>query len=247
MKKIKSVFALFVLWSFVLLSCSSDDAEKPSVKADFEFDVAEATVTFTSTSEGATAYAWDFGDEGVSTEESPVYEYSELATFDVTLTVTGDGGSTDEVTKQITIETLPIALKFNPTWPAANGYSGTTVTLSEEDKEYLEDNLGMTAAEITESLVASDGDVAFKAVVGSTLSDSEPTANGYGFWYAADGSVTSWGADARTYLEFNPETYSIALGHYPGQAVAGDKFTIKYALVTADAQVTFVFKITIGE
>jgi PKD repeat protein len=76
------------------------------------------TVQFTDSSTGViTGYSWDFGDGAVSTGQSPGHEYVVAGTYDVQLTVTGPGGSDNEVkTGYITVTTAtvpPVAL-FTP-------------------------------------------------------------------------------------------------------------------------------------
>lgn len=90
-------------------------AVEPPV-ADFTADPVKVlvgnTVNFTSTSTGAIdSYAWTFeaGTPATSTEQNPVITYSELGTFDVSLTVTNAGGSdTETKTGYITVE--PVGL-----------------------------------------------------------------------------------------------------------------------------------------
>ncbi len=75
------------------------------LKANFTFAVDEKTagkVTFTNTSEGATSYAWDFGDGNTSTDENPAHTYAKNDTYTVKLTATNAGGS-DNTTKEVTI------------------------------------------------------------------------------------------------------------------------------------------------
>jgi len=55
--------------------------------------IAPLQVQFTSTSTGATSYAWDFGDGNTSTDENPIHTYNEPGLYTVKLTVTGPGGS----------------------------------------------------------------------------------------------------------------------------------------------------------
>lgn len=68
---------------------------------------APLTVTFNDQSTGSiTAWAWDFDNNGVvdSTVQNPSYTYSSAGTYTVKLTVTGPGGSDDEVkTDYITV------------------------------------------------------------------------------------------------------------------------------------------------
>ena len=61
------------------------------------------TLTFTNTSsESATAYYWDFGDGEKSTEESPIYTYSDTGTYTVQLAII-KGTEADISTKEITV------------------------------------------------------------------------------------------------------------------------------------------------
>jgi hypothetical protein len=56
------------------------------------------------------------------------------------------------------------------------------------------------------------------------------SANGLGFWIAADGSASSWGT-APAYFEYTPETYSLVYGHKHGSSVQGNTYTICPTLV----------------
>ncbi len=58
--------------------------------AQFAASVDDLTVTFVSTSAGATSWEWSFGDGSTSTEENPIHTYAEGGTYVVTLT-TGSG------------------------------------------------------------------------------------------------------------------------------------------------------------
>ena len=85
---------------------------EPAPVADFTSDVttgdAPLTVNFTDASSGvATSWSWDFGDTGTSIEEDPTYIYTAAGTYTVTLTVTGPGGSDDEIkTDYITVSEI---------------------------------------------------------------------------------------------------------------------------------------------
>lgn len=75
--------------------------------ADFTFTPqgarAPALMSFTSTSQNAVSYAWDFGNGQTSTSQNPPITYSTGGTFNVSLTVTGQGGLTNKITKAVTI------------------------------------------------------------------------------------------------------------------------------------------------
>ncbi len=73
--------------------------------ASFTFEQDESNplmVAFMNTSANGVSYSWDFGDDsGTNTEESPTYTYSSEGTYTVTLTVTGNDGSTDMETATV--------------------------------------------------------------------------------------------------------------------------------------------------
>ena len=74
-------------------------------------------VRFTDQSTGQiTAYLWQFGDGGTSTERNPVRTFSIVGTYNVILTVSGSGGASTFV-RQITVENpivpAPVAI-FTP-------------------------------------------------------------------------------------------------------------------------------------
>jgi len=56
---------------------------------------------------GPLDYYWEFGDGGTSTEEHPLYAYSSPFSGYATLTVTDEGGLTDDDTAQVTVGPLP--------------------------------------------------------------------------------------------------------------------------------------------
>ncbi|MCF8247457.1 MAG: PKD domain-containing protein [Saprospiraceae bacterium] len=62
-------------------------------QADFSFSTTGLTANFSNLSQGATSYAWDFGDGSTSTEENPSHLYSQPSVYDVVLTVTNVCGT----------------------------------------------------------------------------------------------------------------------------------------------------------
>lgn len=90
------------------------------------------TASFTNTSTGATSFAWDFDEDGItdSTLVNPQFTYTAAGVFDVRLTATGPGGTS--------VFTFPNCItasgSFNASFtitvsgsPATAAYSGTTV------------------------------------------------------------------------------------------------------------------------
>lgn len=53
----------------------------------------DTVATFTNTSNGATSYTWNFGDNTTSTDANPVHNYASAGTYTVTLTATNGGCS----------------------------------------------------------------------------------------------------------------------------------------------------------
>jgi PKD repeat protein len=87
----------------------------PAPVASFTVDKSKAltgeTITFTSTSQNAISYSWDFGDGNSSTDENPTHSYSVAGTFIVELTATGEGGS-DAFSQSIEITEPPLIGKW---------------------------------------------------------------------------------------------------------------------------------------
>jgi len=100
-----SVILLLVLLS-ALASCKKDEPKTPDPSADFTYQLVDGfarSVQFTNTSILANTYSWDFGDgTPVSDENSPKHDYKKGGDYNVTLTVTGENGTTPN-TKTIKI------------------------------------------------------------------------------------------------------------------------------------------------
>lgn len=111
LKSLLGCLTLSLIVSTVVLTSCSDDGGTPPPVASFthEADTEDGLkITFTSTSENATAYAWDFGVQGtnddVSSEQNPVYTYADPGDYTVSLTVQGEDGSVDTESKTIQVE-----------------------------------------------------------------------------------------------------------------------------------------------
>ena len=79
---------MIALIAVMLTSCKKD----PPV-CDFTYVATGLSVSFTSTSTNTDTYLWEFGDTQTSTEMNPVHVYIGAGTFNVKLTVTGEGGT----------------------------------------------------------------------------------------------------------------------------------------------------------
>ncbi len=72
-------------------------AGDPGCNASYTFmiDTANLTVTFTNASEGVSPdYYWKFGDGTISSEKDPVHQYQRAGTYEITLTMQSQSGTT---------------------------------------------------------------------------------------------------------------------------------------------------------
>ena len=110
MRTFKQLSILFLAITF--FGCEDDDAVLPKVNADFTYEINTdtGTVTFINTSEQATTYSWDLGDDTSSTLINPVNVYVN-GTYTIVLTASNVAGSSDTVEYTITINIpLPVTL-----------------------------------------------------------------------------------------------------------------------------------------
>ncbi|MEQ8471969.1 MAG: PKD domain-containing protein [Marinoscillum sp.] len=92
----KKLTLVGLVLSVITISGCGGDEETPlaAPEASFEHEISGKTVVFTNTTVGEeVTYAWDFGDGGTSTEESPTYTFEANGTFVVKLTATNESGS----------------------------------------------------------------------------------------------------------------------------------------------------------
>lgn len=151
-----------------------------------------------------------------------------------------------------------ITLTYDVSFPRTNDHSGTILTVSGKAAAMLGTAFQMAASDINSKMVSysaqgpRSGRMMFYAVnPDGTLAKSGSTANGYGHWFDASGTVSSYAA-GYVYSEFAPSTLSFALGQYPSRCANGSTYTIRQALrykksASEEALATFVFNITIGK
>lgn len=85
-------------------------APQVSMLASLQSGVAPLTISFSATITGGVrpdSYAWDFGDGGTSTEESPTHRYDRAGTYIVTVTTTDALGRTATDTETIDVQAPP--------------------------------------------------------------------------------------------------------------------------------------------
>jgi len=144
MKHLKIVAVLLLTLTFV--HCNSDDDPMLPL-ADFQFLVEGTQVTFNGTVENASTISWDFGDGTSSTEEDPVYAFSNAGIYTVVMTVTGTNGTFSE-SKEITIlPSLEILLTGGQARPEGKSWKlKKAYTAGKEGAGLIENDLGLMIA-----------------------------------------------------------------------------------------------------
>ncbi|MBT8508668.1 hypothetical protein AZH53_09650 [Methanomicrobiaceae archaeon CYW5] len=136
-EKYPTTTGLSVKW-VAEITILSDDPALPTAAftADVTGGVAPLTVQFTDLSIGdPAAWAWDFESDGTvdSTQQNPGHVYAAAGTYTVTLTVTNDGGSDDEVRADyITVTAAPVAPVAAFTADVTSGVAPLTVRFTDE-------------------------------------------------------------------------------------------------------------------
>jgi hypothetical protein len=139
-------------------------------------------------------------------------------------------------------------LSYNVDFAASSSeYSGTSITIEGSKLVSLAKSFVLQPAEISSKM---DNGIIFYGMEPDGTLNSNTTANGYGHWFNANGNVCDWGSDAKVFSEFDASKFSFSVGQYPGHCSAGDKYTIRQALVYTygtgkTVQATFSFNITI--
>ena len=133
------------------------------------------------------------------------------------------------------------SVKFKP----ASAYTGAAVVAS---SAWIADAFRVEADEIPDLL---GSDIVFYAIEPDGSLNGTSTANAPGHWFGADGSVVSWGADARLFSEYDANAFTFNIGQYPDRSAVGDTYTIKQAMVYTNRsnekiRAEFVFNVTIN-
>ena len=105
------LFASVIALNLLFIGSCSKDAITPTPTASFTYvkssTTAPSTIQFTSSVTNTTSYAWNFGDGSSSNVENPSHTYTAAGDYNVSLTVTGEGG-TAKATNTVSISTPPI-------------------------------------------------------------------------------------------------------------------------------------------
>ncbi len=111
MKKFTFLSLLLIATMVFVVSCKDDTPPEPTVKAAFKYSpenpVAGDLITFTNSSNGGTAFAWDFGDGTNSTDKNPTHVYTKSGKYTVVLKV--DNKDDQAYSKEIEVaDALPV-------------------------------------------------------------------------------------------------------------------------------------------
>lgn len=147
-------FVALFLGLFVMISCGEEETiDPPLAYFTAEADAENSQLfQFTNGSQGTGTYLWDFGDDETSTEENPSHEYANGGTYNVSLTVTNEGG-TDTYSEEITV--APSNLITNGSFDDASGW--TIINLYECTNERGAVTIADGIATFSETEQAADG------------------------------------------------------------------------------------------
>ncbi len=111
----KIIFLLGALLLVTFGSCDKETEPAPEPIASFQYEISDDNyleVSFTSFSQNAVSYSWNFGDGGTSTEANPTHTYAEAGSYNVTLTVENADGVPHSFSETIEITDPDEALKL---------------------------------------------------------------------------------------------------------------------------------------
>ncbi len=118
------------------ISCGKEKETTAVFSFTKDSNISPCSVTFTNESVNAASSSWDFGDGKNSSEINPVHTYYRSGTFTVTLTVTGETGSsiaTAEVMVSpggVEITSVPASLGLDPFYRKYTDAAGIPVISS---------------------------------------------------------------------------------------------------------------------
>jgi hypothetical protein len=114
MKKLYKFLCLSLpLLAGILLSACKKDEDKKPFDLVYDLAVEGNQVTFTTKSDGITAYKWDFGDGESSIEANPVHTYPGKGKYVATLYATTGSGNSEASTVIRIAKSSPVKLNDN--------------------------------------------------------------------------------------------------------------------------------------
>lgn len=173
--------------------------------------------------------AWD--DDETNDEQWPYQvKFSET---DLLGNVTLPAGDPTDVTVDLSVN-LDAASPDYPLHTFNLLSEGVMTKVAKAFKMQPSDIAGATVDDATVRTEGFTGPADGKVAVGLTNPDGSLSyaysANGIGFWIAADGSASFWG-DSPVYFEYDSGSFALTVGHNPGNSVAGTTYVIKPTMV----------------
>ncbi len=101
---------MIITASFLFACDENTDPPQPTLKANFSWEDDYNNylgVQFQNHSKNAERYHWNFGDGNTSTLENPNHVYDQSGDYDVTLQAYASDGSSDSITKNLTLVSVP--------------------------------------------------------------------------------------------------------------------------------------------
>ena len=192
-------------------------------------------------------------DETTSTDDQWPYRF-ELEGTDISTDAT--------VYSQPVIDGRPVAdatITYDVTFPSsATQFPAIDIAVGGQAAQTLGTAFQLSPSSIASKMQnystagPSTGRIMFYAAnaVGKLI-DRASTANGYGHWFADDGTVINY-PNGVVYSEFNPASLTFTLGQMPGLCKHSNTYTIAQALrynagADTEAKVLFVFNIRIDD
>ena len=154
-------------------------------------------------------------------------------------------------------EISDITLTYDVYLPQLNSYDAVSVSVGGNALAQLGTAFQMQATDFASKMTAYNaagpgvGKIMFYPLNPKTqeLVNNASTANGYGHWFNASGSVSPYSA-GYIYSEMNASSLTFNIGQYPGKVKVGSEYTIGQALrykqsADKEAVARFVFRVHI--
>ncbi len=105
--KYKTLAVILIIAGMLVLALScKQDEPRACFRLSTDYILVDSIVQFMDCSEGADSYFWDFGDGNTSNEAAPQHIYSESDYYDVSLTIEGKKGKSNQASVRIAVYVL---------------------------------------------------------------------------------------------------------------------------------------------
>jgi PKD repeat protein len=189
-----------LLGTLALTSCDNGGDAAPAPTANFDYEKNGLVVTFTNKSTNAKTYAWDFGDNTTSTEQTPVHTYAAYGVYTVKLSVTGDGGSASANPDDITLaKSSPVVIDGAFTdWAtipvASASVDGNGGSVHELKVDYDAQNIYFLVKGSMKGVYGIFINSDYKSETGATTPNFDYLWKDLGADYYVEGNLIDWGS-----------------------------------------------------